>query len=70
MGLLLAQNLNFQKLKDYGEIPGEKNELQPHFFIHSTEPIQINFGQNTDGLETLDCHPFYRPLTKEKDGLQ
>ena len=41
-----------------------------HFFIHSTEPIQINFGQNTDGLETLDCHPFYRPLTKEKDGLQ
>ena len=40
------------------------------FFIHSTEPIQINFGRNTDGLEILDCHLFYRPLTKEKDGLQ
>ena len=29
VGLFLAKNLNFQRLKDYGEIPGGKNELQP-----------------------------------------
>ena len=69
VGLFLAQNLNFSKLKDYGEIPGGKMNSNL-FFIHSTEPIQKNFGRNTDGLEILDCHLFYRPLTKEKDGLQ
>ena len=43
----------------------EKTNFNP-FFIHSTEPIHINFGRNTDGFEILACHLFYRPLTKKK----
>jgi hypothetical protein len=40
------------------------------FFIHSTDPIHLSFGQDTDGLEILASSRRYRPLTKEKNGLR
>jgi hypothetical protein len=52
-------------LKDYGEIPGGKSELQALYFIHSTDPIHLNFGQNTDGFEILAAISFTIPQQKK-----
>jgi hypothetical protein len=41
---------------------GKENSLP--YFIHSTEAIPLNFGQNSDGFKILACHLFYRPTTK------
>ena len=46
----------------------EKMNSDP-FFIHSTDPTPLSFGQNSDGFEILVFHLFYRPLTKKENGL-
>ena len=46
----------------------EKVNSNP-FFIHSTDPIPLNFCQNSDGFEILVFHLFYRPSTKKENGL-
>ena len=48
--------------------PELKTSLNP-FFILSIVYILLNFCRNIDGFEILDFHLFYRPLTKEKNGL-
>ena len=53
------------KIEGLWRNPGGKNELQPLLYTFH-RAYQINFGQNTDGLEILDSHLFYRLLTKEK----
>ena len=66
-GFSLLKILTFQ-IEGLWRNPGGKMNSNL-FFIHS--PIYPNkLCRNTDGLEILDCHLFYRPLTKEKDGLQ
>ena len=47
----------------------EKMNYSP-FFIHSIDPTQLNFGQNSDGFKILACNLFYRPSTKRENGLQ
>ena len=49
VGLFLAKNLNFQNWKIMEKSPEEKMNSNP-FFIHSTDHIHLNFGQNTDGF--------------------
>ena len=48
--------------------PEEKMNSNP-YFIHSTDPTLLKFGQNSDGFETLVCNLFCRPLTKKENGL-
>ena len=68
VGLFLAKNLNFQYWRIM-EKPQEVKMNSNTYFIHSTEPIPLNFGQNTDGFKILACHLVYRPSTKRGNGL-
>ena len=51
------------------EKPQEVKVNSNPYFIHSTEPIPLNFCQNTDGFEILVCPVSYRPSTKKENGL-
>jgi len=51
------------------EKPQEVKVNSNPYFIHSTEPIPLNFGQNTDGFEILVCHLFYQTSTERGNGL-
>ena len=46
----------------------EKMNSDP-FFIHSTDPTPLSFGQNSDGFEILVCPVSYRPSRKRGNGL-
>ena len=50
------------------EKPQEVKVNSNPYFIHSTEPTPLNFGQNSDGFEILVCHLFCRSLTKKENG--
>jgi hypothetical protein len=55
-------------MKDYGEIPGGKNELRPLLYPF-IDPIPSNFFQDSDGSEILAFNLFCRYSTKRENGL-
>jgi len=46
----------------------EKVHSNP-YFVHFTNPIPLNFGQNSDGFKILAYNLFCRPSTKKENGL-
>ena len=48
--------------------PEEKLDYNP-YFIHSIDPIHLNFVQNTDGFKILVCHLFYQTSKERGNAL-
>ena len=51
------------------EKPQEVKVNSNPYFIHSTDPTLLKFGQNSDGFEILVCNLFYRASTKRGNCL-